>query len=91
MSAALMIATHLNAPYGKVVAVADVEESLKAGRFVGHSEIAVGILVWIFVECEKSLIERAADELGVPSVSLIELYRESVRLGVHRMPEWEQA
>lgn len=59
MSAALLIATHLNAPYGKVVAVTDVERSLMAGHFEAHTVEAYGILAWMFVECEKSLIERA--------------------------------
>jgi hypothetical protein len=89
MSAALLIATHLNAPYGKVVAVTDVERSLMAGHFEAHTVEAYGILAWMFVECEKSLIERAARELGAPSQRLQELYQDSLRLMMHRMPDWE--
>jgi len=89
MSAATLIATHMNAPYGHVVSVADVERSVIAGRFEGHTAVAHGILAWMFVECEKSLIERAARELGVPSQRLQELYQDSLRLGMHRMPAWE--
>ena len=89
MSAATLIATHMNAPYGPVVSAGDVERSLRAGRFEGHTAAAHGILAWMFVECEKSLIERAARELGVPSQRLQELYQDSLRLGMHRMPAWE--
>ncbi|MDH0901399.1 hypothetical protein N5C12_18955 [Comamonas aquatica] len=89
MSAASMIATHLNAPYGPVVSAGDVERSLRAGRFEGHTAAARGILAWMFVECEKSLIERAARELGVPSLLLQDLYQDSLRLMMHRVPAWE--
>lgn len=84
-----LIATHMNAPYGPVVSVEDVERSVMAGRFEGHTADAYGILAWMFVECEKSLIERAASELGVPSQRLQDLYQDSLRLGMHRMPDWE--
>lgn len=84
-----LIATHMNAPYGPVVSVEDVERSFRAGRFEGHTDVAHAILAWMFVECDKNLIERAARELEVPSLRLQELYQDSLRLGMHRMPAWE--
>jgi hypothetical protein len=84
-----MIATHMNVPYGPVISVQDVEDSIRAGRFIGHTADAHGILSFLFVECERSLIERAAHELGVPLERLTDLYRDSLRLGCHPMPEWE--
>ena len=66
MSATSMIATHLNAPYGPVVTAGDVAESLRRGAPSASTPEANGILEALFVECEASLIERAAAELGVP-------------------------
>lgn len=66
MSAASLIATHLNAPYGPVVTEGDVAESLRRGVPSARTPEANAILEALFVECEASLIERAAAELGVP-------------------------
>lgn len=88
MSAASMIATHMNVPYGPVVSVQDVESSLRAGRFVCSTEDACCILAAMFNECEKGLIERAAREANVPLDRLQQLYQDSLRFGAHPMPEW---
>ena len=66
MSAASLIATHLNAPYGPVVTERDVAESLRRGVPSASTTEANAILEALLVECEASLIERAAAELGVP-------------------------
>ena len=66
MTAASMIATHLNAPYGPVVTEHDVAESLRRGVPSASTPEANAILEALFVECEASLIQRAAAELGVP-------------------------
>ena len=66
MTAASMIATHLNAPYGPVVTEHDVAGSLRRGMPSASTPEANAILEARFVECGASLIQRAAAELGVP-------------------------
>ena len=78
MSAASLIATHLNAPYGPVVTAQDVAESLRRGTLSASTHEANAILEALFIECEPSLIERAAAELGVPLDRVRDL-REELR------------
>lgn len=91
MSGSSLIANHINVPYGRIVTAEDVELSLKAGCFEAHSNEALGLLAALFIECERSLIERAGRELNVPSEKLDELYQDSLRLGFHPIPEWEKS
>ena len=91
MSAAHMIATHMNSPYGPVVCEQDVVDSLRSGRFQGKGEIAAAILEAIFLENEPGLILRAAQEVSATQEALQQLYRESVRLTHMRCERWEQA
>ena len=58
MSAASLIATHLNAPYGKIVSARDVIASLRSGHFAAASEEANGILEALFTEVSPDLILR---------------------------------
>lgn len=83
-----MIATHMNAPYGPVVTADDVVASLRRGTFCAATDEANAILAAMFVECSRSLIERAGAELGVPAERLQALYRESLRMGLMPVPEW---
>jgi len=91
MSAASMIATHMNAPYGPVVTTDDVVVSLHRGAFCAATGDANAILAAMFVECSRSLIERAGAELGVTAEQLQALYRESLRMGLMPVPEWSKA
>lgn len=86
-----MIATHMNAPYGTVVTPDDVVASLRRGAFCATTDDANAILAAMFVECSRSLIERAGAELGVPAERLQALYRESLRMGLMPVPEWAKA
>ena len=65
-----MIATHLNAPYGPVVTEGDVAESLRRGVPSASTSEANAILEALFVECEASLIERAAAERSAANTSV---------------------
>jgi hypothetical protein len=86
-----MIATHMNAPYGPVVTPDDVVASLRRGAFCAATDDANAILAAMFVECSRSLIERAGAELGVPAERLQALYRESLRMGLMPVQEWTTA
>ena len=83
-----MIATHMNAPYGPVVTPDDVVASLRRGTFCAATDEANAILAAMFVECSRSLIERAGAESGAPAERLQALYRESLRIGLMPVPEW---
>lgn len=91
MSAAFMIATHLNAPYGRIVTERDVALSLITGELSGASKAANEILTGIFVELEPRLILRCAKEEGASLELLWRLYQEILTLGNVQSPTWEQA
>ncbi|MDR6213615.1 hypothetical protein [Paracidovorax wautersii] len=91
MSAASLIATHLNAPYGKVVTAEDVIESLRSGHFAAASEEANGILEALFTEVSPDLILQCADQVGAPPEKVAHLYEMALELGVMRSPAWEDA
>lgn len=61
MSAASLIATHLNAPYGKTVSAWDVAASLKAGCLSASSKEANSLLEALFIEVAPDLILKCAD------------------------------
>lgn len=83
-----MIATHINVPYGSVVTSKDVEASFRNGAFCAASGEANALLSALFVECSRSLIERAASELDVPLERLLMLYHDSLRMGLPESPDW---
>lgn len=83
-----MIATHMNVPYGPIVTIDDVVASLRRGTFCAATDNANAILAAMFIECSRSLVERAGAELGVPAEQLHALYRESLRMGLMPVPEW---
>ena len=89
MSAASLIATHLNAPYGKIVSAEDVIVSLKSGHFAASSEEANRILEALFTEVTPDLILRCANQVGAHLDRVAHLYELALELGVMRSPEWE--
>ena len=91
MSAASLIATHLNAPYGKVVTAEDVIASLRSGHFAAASEEANGILEALFTEVSPDLILQCADQVDAPLERVAHLYQVALELGVMRSPGWEDA
>lgn len=91
MSAAQLIATHMNVPYGRVVSAADVIASLRAGRLSAATKAANDILSAIFVEFEPRVIMRCAQEEQIALTSVHQLYLDTLRAGVIAVPEWEAA
>jgi hypothetical protein len=89
MSAALIISTHLNVPYGKIVSDQDVIKSIKNGCFSADSPIANDILSALFIEVSFDLIMRCSKEVGGSQESLIQLYTQSVALTGIRLSDWE--
>ena len=91
MSAASLIATHLNAPYGKIVNAGDVIATLRSGHFAAASEEANGILEALFTEVSPDLILQCADQVEAPLEKVAHLYQVALELGVMRSLEWEDA
>jgi hypothetical protein len=90
MSVAQLIATHMNAPYGRVVSAADVVASLHAGHLCAASKAANEILSALFVEVEPRLILRCAAQEQVAASKVQKLYEDTVRVGLMPVPEWEK-
>ncbi|MDH1813022.1 hypothetical protein [Comamonas aquatica] len=90
MSAASMIANHMNAPYGKIVSEQDVIASFRYGKLSASSLEANGILAPFFNEVEPSLIIRCAKELGVSLQTTNALYEDTLTRGFCRSPTWEE-
>lgn len=91
MSAASMIATHLNVPYGRIVSAHDVALSLMSGRLSASTKEANAILSALFIETAPRLILRCAREEGASLDAVRQLYQETLTQGEMRSPEWEGA
>lgn len=91
MSAAALVATHLNAPYGPVVTEGDVVASMRRGDLLGLTEEVKAVMSGLFCELDPQLIVRCAVEAGVPIERVNRLYLDTVRFGAFRCPAWEQA
>lgn len=89
MSAASLIANHMNAPYGHIVSAGDVAASFVNGFLAGHSNEANGILAPFFNEIEPSLILRCAREVDAPLEKVNALYQQTLKLGFMASPAWE--
>lgn len=90
MSAASMIATHMNAPYGLVVSEKDVAASLQSGHFSASSKAGKEILSAMFLEVDPSLIIKAAAQTQASLSSVMKLYMESLEMGLMPNSEWER-
>ncbi len=91
MSAALLIATHMNVPYGRIVSVQDVVASLRAGRMSAATKEANEILAALFIENAPDLILRCADEEGVSITTVRQLYQDTLARGLMPVLAWEEA
>lgn len=89
MSAAGIIATHMNAPYGPIVTPSDVVNSLRAGKLSAATSQANAILGGMFAEVRPELIVRCSIEEGVPVDQARMLYEDTWRQGFARCPQWE--
>lgn len=89
-----MIATHLNAPYGRVVEPRDVAAALRGGDLSSASgdELVQELLANMFIELEPEFIGRASFEAGVRLEEAHALYqRAREQFGLPRIEQWEQA
>jgi hypothetical protein len=91
MSAASLIATHMNAPYGKIVSAGDVIESLKSGFFAASSKEANGILEALFIEVPPDLILKCAEQIQAPLEKVNHLYQAALDRGLMHSHDWENA
>ena len=91
MSAASLIATHMNVPYGKILTSQDIIASFKSGNFEAATEEGRSLLAWLFVEVQPGLILKCASEIQAPLENVNRLYQRTRELGLHRIPEWEYA
>lgn len=91
MTAAALIATHLNSPFGSIVANDDVLNSLRAGCLSASSENANAILGGLFVEIEPRLIAKCALEANSTVARANLLYLDTLVHHFPRCPEWESS
>ena len=91
LSAARLIAAHMNAPYGQIVSAADVVASLKSGHFAASTKEANGILEALFTEISPDLIMKCAEQIQAPLEMVNRLYHASLSLGIMRSQEWEDS
>lgn len=91
MSVAQLIATHMNAPYGRVVSAEDIVASLHAGHLCASTKAGNEILSALFVEVEPRLIMRCAAQEQVPASTVQKLYEDTIRVGLMPVPAWEEA
>ena len=85
-----MIATHMNAPYGKIVSESDVVASFKNGHLSASSDQANAILEALFTEVPAELIMRCAQELSVPLETVNALYLHALSGLPLRSHDWEE-
>ncbi|MEG0922992.1 MAG: hypothetical protein RSG22_16495 [Comamonas sp.] len=91
MSAASLIANHMNVPYGRIVSPSDVVESFRNGCLSASDATADAILAPFFNEIEPSLILRCAWEVDASLEMVNRLYAHTLSLGFMPSPEWETA
>jgi hypothetical protein len=91
MTAAALIACHMNVPYGHVLDEQDVWDSLRNGKLSAKSEAANAILGGMFCEMEPATIVRCAVEIKVSIAQVNRLYQETLADGFVRCPAWEEA
>lgn len=89
MSAASLIAGHLNAPYGPIVCEQDVIDSLKNGFLSAKTKTANEIIATIFLENSPSLILRCCREITASPELVENLYKQCVQITQYRSTDWE--
>src|SRR6218665_3577407 len=91
MSAASLIATHMNAPYGKLVSAGDVVASLTTGFLAASTQEANGILEALFTEVPPALILKCAYQIQAPLGMVNHLYQVTLDRGLMHSQAWEDA
>ena len=84
---------HLNAPYGKLVAVAHLRNAIRQGKVEvsGASPSIEAIINSLFVELSPALIFKCVRESGATIEQANALYRDTVRHSAPRAHGWEKS
>lgn len=91
MTAASLITTQLNSPFGAVLVESDVIDSLKNGRLSGRTELGNAVLGRIFLEVEHRLIAQCGLDVHVTLKGVNLLYLDTLAQGFPRCPQWESS
>lgn len=91
MSAASLIATHLNASVGEILCDSEVEDSLRNGCIKGLNVQSEALLGSIFVEIEPRLIAKCALEVGSSIDKANMLYLDTLKSGFPKCVLWEKS
>lgn len=83
--------THLNASVGPVLTVKRFARALVSGSLKGFKGKETALLLYMFVELEPSLIAKCATEAGSDLRRANNLYKESLKAYLPRVPKWEKA
>jgi hypothetical protein len=90
MSAASLIANHLNAPYGRIVTEGDVLSAIRDGSTVGLSDMKSSLISSMFTECRPELIARCASEAGINLKGANDLYLSILNSDGVQSLDWEK-
>lgn len=84
---------HLNAPYGKVVDVAQLRRAIRQGKVEGASRSPgiEAVINSLFVEVSPALIFKCVRESGATLRQANALYQDTIRHSAPRAPDWEQS
>lgn len=91
MTASGLISSHLNAPFGAILAETDILDSLRNGRLSGQTEQANAVLGGMFVEVDPRLIARCALEASATIKQANLLYLDTVAHAFPKCPRWESS
>ncbi|APW45636.1 hypothetical protein [Rhodoferax antarcticus] len=91
MNTAELITAHLNAPYGAVITVDDLAQSLRTGQRKARTAAGNAVLAYLFTELEPRLIVTCAQEVGANVSSAHSLYLDTLAHAAHPSPAWERA
>jgi hypothetical protein len=89
MTAAGLITSQLNSPFGAVLVESDVLDSLKNGRLSAQTEMGNAVLGRIFLEVEHRLIAQCGLDVHVTLKGVNRLYLDTLAQGFPRCPQWE--
>lgn len=91
MTAAALITTQLNSPFGAFFVESDVIDSLKNGRLSARTELGNAVLGRIFLEVEHRLIAQCGLDVHVTLKGVNLLYLDTLAQGFPRCPQWESS
>lgn len=90
-SALEIAVTHLNVPVGDILTVEQLAQALRTGTVAGLEPKPAALVSYLFIELEPHVIAMCAAEVGASLRTVNQLYEESLRDHIPRVPAWEQA